>query len=47
MKLEVTEEFQKDWGDTPSFDQLMALDGEMYRQVARRKTFKFHSVSYL
>lgn len=41
MKLEVTEEFQKDWGDTPSFDQLMALDGEMYRQVARRKTFKF------
>lgn len=23
------------------FDELMALEGEMYRQVARRKTFKF------
>lgn len=41
MKLDVTNEFKKDWGGDPTFDELMALDGEMYRQVARRKTFKF------
>ncbi len=41
MAFEVSKLFKKDWGSAPSFDQLMALEGEMYRQVARRKTFKF------
>jgi heptose I phosphotransferase len=41
MPLEVAEKFKESWGGEPSFDELMALDGEMYRQVARRKTFKF------
>ncbi|MEO1889225.1 MAG: lipopolysaccharide core heptose(I) kinase RfaP [Cycloclasticus sp.] len=42
MSVEVSEQFKRDWGGAPSFDELMALDGEMYRQVARRKTFKFN-----
>ncbi|PHS73650.1 MAG: lipopolysaccharide core heptose(I) kinase RfaP [Cycloclasticus sp.] len=42
MSVEVSQKFKKDWGGAPSFDELMALDGEMYRQVARRKTFKFN-----
>ncbi|MBV1875902.1 MAG: lipopolysaccharide core heptose(I) kinase RfaP [Cycloclasticus sp.] len=42
MKFDVTNEFKKDWGGGPTFDELMALEGEMYRQVARRKTFKFN-----
>ena len=41
MQFYVTEAFKKDWGGIPEFDELMALDGEIYRQVARRKTFKF------
>ena len=41
MQFEVSDSFRKDWGSEPSFDELMNLDGEMYRQVARRKTFKF------
>jgi len=42
MPIEMSEEFKLAWGEEePSFDDLMALDGEMYRQVARRKTFKF------
>lgn len=41
MQFKVTEKFIKNWGGSPSFDELMALDGDMYRQVARRKTFKF------
>ncbi|ORU90286.1 MAG: lipopolysaccharide kinase [Cycloclasticus sp. symbiont of Poecilosclerida sp. M] len=42
MPIKVTEQFKLAWGkETPSFDDLMALDGEMYRQVARRRTFKF------
>lgn len=41
MQFDVTKIFKKDWGNIPSFDQLMELDGKMYRQVARRKTFKF------
>ena len=41
MKFDVTNEFKNDWGGEPTFDELMALEGEMYRQVARRKTFKF------
>lgn len=39
--IEISKFFEKDWGGKPSFDELMSLDGEMYRQVARRKTFKF------
>jgi len=42
MLLDLSDKFKKHWGDSPTFDQLMALDGEMYRQVARRKTFKFN-----
>jgi len=42
MLLDLSEKFKKHWGGSPSFNQLMALDGEMYRQVARRKTFKFN-----
>jgi len=41
MLFEVADSFKKDWGGEPGFDDLMQLDGEMYRQVARRKTFKF------
>jgi len=41
MTLELTNKFKEHWAGTPSFDELMALDGDMYRQVARRKTFKF------
>lgn len=41
MQFEVSDKFKKDWGSEPSFDELMNLDGEMYRQVARRKTFRF------
>ncbi|ORU92071.1 MAG: lipopolysaccharide kinase [Cycloclasticus sp. symbiont of Poecilosclerida sp. N] len=41
MSFEVTESFKKNWGANPGFDEVMALDGDMYRQVARRKTFKF------
>jgi len=41
MPFEVSTIFKENWGNEPSFDELMALDGEMYRQVARRKTFKF------
>jgi len=42
MSIEIAEKFELEWGEKkPSFDDLMALDGEMYRQVARRKTFKF------
>ena len=41
MAFELSKLFKKDWGSAPSFDQVMALEGEMYRQVARRKTFKF------
>ncbi|PCI70490.1 MAG: lipopolysaccharide core heptose(I) kinase RfaP [Piscirickettsiaceae bacterium] len=41
MQFEVSDEFGNAWEGTPSFDELMSLDGEMYRQVARRKTFKF------
>jgi heptose I phosphotransferase len=41
MKLEWSEKFKKSWGSTPSFDELMALDGQIYRAIARRKTFKF------
>jgi len=41
MRLELTNKFKENWAGTPSFDELMALDGDMYRQVARRKTFKF------
>lgn len=42
MSFEVSDKFKKVWGSSPSFDELMALEGEMYRQVARRKTFKFN-----
>lgn len=41
MPFEIAENFKENWGEKPSFDELMALDGDMYRQVARRKTFKF------
>jgi len=42
MSIKVTKKFKSAWGEeAPSFDDLMTLDGEMYRQVARRKTFKF------
>jgi len=41
MAFELSKVFKKDWGTEPSFDEIMALEGEMYRQVARRKTFKF------
>jgi len=41
MPIEVSEFFKQNWGGEPGFDELMALDGEVYRQVARRKTFKF------
>jgi len=41
MSFEVTEMFKKNWGSSPSFEDIMALEGDMYRQVARRKTFKF------
>lgn len=41
MLFEVADSFKKNWGGEPGFDDLMQLDGEMYRQVARRKTFKF------
>jgi len=41
MPFEVAENFKKNWGSNPGFDEVMALDGDMYRQVARRKTFKF------
>ena len=42
MPIEIAEEFKLAWGEKPPlFDDLMALEGEMYRQVARRKTFKF------
>jgi len=41
MPFEVAEKFKENWGGSPSFDELMVLDGDMYRQVARRKTFKF------
>jgi len=42
MAFELSKLFKKDWGSEPSFDQIMALEGEIYRQVARRKTFKFN-----
>ena len=42
MAFEFSKLFKRDWGSEPSFDQIMALEGEMYRQVARRKTFKFN-----
>jgi heptose I phosphotransferase len=41
MHFEVTEAFKNNWGTHPTFDELMALEGEIYRQVARRKTLKF------
>ena len=41
MSFELTNKFKEDWAGIPSFDELMALEGDMYRQVARRKTFKF------
>ncbi len=41
MPFELTGKFIEDWVDTPSFNKIMALEGDMYRQVARRKTFKF------
>jgi heptose I phosphotransferase len=41
MVFEVSEDFKKQWQGEPTFDELMALEGEMYRQVERRKTFKF------
>jgi heptose I phosphotransferase len=41
MPFEVTDMFKKNWGSSPSFEDIMALEGDMYRQVARRKTFKF------
>tara|TARA_R110002074_G_scaffold54746_1_gene136340 strand:- start:44283 stop:45086 length:804 start_codon:yes stop_codon:yes gene_type:complete len=41
MPIEVSESFKQNWGSEPDFDGLMSLDGEVYRQVARRKTFKF------
>lgn len=41
MPFEVSESFKQNWGGEPDFDELMVLDGEVYRQVARRKTFKF------
>ncbi|MGB1428710.1 MAG: lipopolysaccharide kinase InaA family protein, partial [Cycloclasticus sp.] len=41
MQFELTERFKNNWGTSPSFDELMALEGELYRQVARRKTLKF------
>ena len=46
MTLELTSKFKEHWAGTPSFDELMALDGDMYRQVARRKTFKFSLNGY-
>ena len=42
MPFEVSDKFKKAWGGSPSFDELMVLEGDMYRQVARRKTFKFN-----
>jgi heptose I phosphotransferase len=42
MQFDVTDKFTDEWGGNPTFDELMALNGEMYRQVARRKTFKFN-----
>jgi len=42
MPFEVTETFKEKWGSSPSFEDIMALEGDMYRQVARRKTFKFN-----
>ncbi|MEY8195128.1 MAG: lipopolysaccharide core heptose(I) kinase RfaP [Cycloclasticus sp.] len=41
MSFELSNKFKEHWAGSPSFDELMALDGEVYRQVARRKTFKF------
>jgi len=41
MAFEISEKFKENWVGTPNFEELMRLDGEMYRQVARRKTFKF------
>ena len=41
MQFELTETFKNNWGTSSSFDELMALEGEIYRQVARRKTLKF------
>jgi len=41
MKIECSDKFEKNWGSVPSFDELMSLDGQMYRAIARRKTFKF------
>lgn len=41
MRIEYSDKFKKNWGSVPSFDELMSLDGQIYRAIARRKTFKF------
>lgn len=41
MLFKLSSQFKENCWRKPSFDELMALEGEMYRQVARRKTFKF------
>lgn len=41
MKIECSDKFKKHWRSVPTFDEFMSLDGQMYRVIARRKTFKF------
>jgi len=42
MQIKVVKKFREIWGGKgPSFDELMSLKGDLYREVARRKTFKF------
>lgn len=39
--LKVSEQFRQRWSGPVDFDRFMALDGEIFRQVARRRTLKF------
>lgn len=40
--LIISDQFRNNWPEPVEFDALMALDGEVFRQVARRRTLKFH-----
>ena len=40
--FELSIDFRKRWPTPPDFDQLMALEGDVFRQVARRRTLKFY-----
>ncbi len=39
--MQLSDSFKQAWGDKISFEQIMAIQGEVFRNVPRRKTLRF------